>query len=165
MFANLSWKTIIRFKHFIECYDFIAGFNGCTCLFLSDKDNVNLDVLWMTLARVTVTAWVMVSSAQASPPLLLSSSSLFSPFVLMLETEAWDALAVIWRLDIDCTGECKQLILIRRQNKVGFAIRSRKMGNGTRDTIWSDCFKMILLSGTEEGELWALTLCLVGNYF
>ena len=110
---------------------------------------MNLDVLWMTLGRVTVTAWVMVRRGEASA------------IAICFDAGAGDALAADLTIGHwHCTGECKQLILIRRQNKVRFAIRSRKMGNGTRDTIWSDCFKMILLSGMEqvscEPSRWAL---------
>ena len=57
-----------------------------------------------------------------------------SAIAICFDAGAGDALAADLTIG-HCTGECKQLILIRRQNKVRFAIRSRKMGNGTRDTI------------------------------
>ena len=58
-----------------------------------------------------------------------------SAIAICFDAGAEDALAADLTIGHCCTGECKQLILIRRQNKVRFAIRSRKMGNGTRDTI------------------------------
>ena len=115
----------------------------CLCLFLCK----NPDELWMSWAGwvtwvtcrwlwARMTWWVMLGP---------------SPTVCCdVGIHSW-VLTIGRRL----RRECKQLILIRRQNKVTFAIISCKMFAGTRDTIsWCAVFSGDVSGGLTDGSHW-----------